>query len=63
MEELQLKLKENERIRQELEAKMVQSAHYGKLLLFPDQEQICFNVGYVTLAWHTQCSNLILNSE
>ena len=33
MEELQLKLKENERIRQELEAKMVQSAHYGKLLL------------------------------
>merc|ERR1711953_701010 len=33
MEELQLKLKENEIIRQELEAKMVQSAHYGKLLL------------------------------
>merc|ERR1712029_409660 len=33
MKELQLKLKENERIRQELEAKMVQSAHYGKLLL------------------------------
>ncbi len=33
MEELQLKLKDNAKIQQELEAKLVQSAHYGKVLL------------------------------